>query len=133
MQVILYCSFNMCRHYIVILALTIARAKIITIIMPTHLKTTIKYSLHQLFFKQQPLKFRLLFTFKNLKSILLIVYLRNAFLYYFMHWYTLTLLLSFQIELMVYLGHSGIRQNIELNASVLNSNATMFVTFILIG
>ena len=47
---ILYCSFNMGRHYIfVILALTIARAKIITNIMPPHVKTTIKYSLHQLF------------------------------------------------------------------------------------
>ena len=54
MQSILYCSFNMGRHYIrVILGLTIARAKIITNIMPTNVKTTIKYySLHQLFLKQ---------------------------------------------------------------------------------
>ena len=54
MQTLLYCSFNMDMHYIrVILALTIAQAKIITNTMPTHVKTTIKYSLHQLFLKQQ--------------------------------------------------------------------------------
>ena len=52
MQAILYCSFNMDRHCIcVIWALTIARAKIIMNIMPTHIKITIKYSLHQLFLK----------------------------------------------------------------------------------
>ena len=42
------------RHYIrVILALTFfARAKIITNMMSTHVKTTVKYSLHQLFLKE---------------------------------------------------------------------------------
>ena len=34
---------------IVLIRITIARAKIITNIMPTHVKTTIKYSWHQLF------------------------------------------------------------------------------------
>ena len=52
MQAILYCSFNMGRHHIrVILALPIDRANIITNIMTTHVKTSIKYGLHQLFIK----------------------------------------------------------------------------------
>ena len=42
MQAIFYCSFNTGRQYIRgILALTIAMAKIIPNIIPTHVKTTI--------------------------------------------------------------------------------------------
>ena len=52
MQAIRYFSLNMGGHYVrVTLALTVALVKIITNTMPTHVKTTIKYSLHQLFLK----------------------------------------------------------------------------------
>ena len=44
---------NLERHYIrSILALAITQAKIITNIMPTNVKNTIKYSSHQLFLNQ---------------------------------------------------------------------------------